>query len=79
MFLIGDILLAPVKSVIWLTKKINEVVEKELYDEGRIKKELMDLQLRFELNEISEEEYIKQEKELLARLDAAMARDTEKK
>lgn len=79
MFLIDDILLAPVKSVIWLTKKINEMVEKELYDEGRIKKELMDLQLRFELNEISEEEYIKQEKELLARLDAAMARDTEKK
>ena len=79
MFLIDDILLAPVKSVIWLTKKINEVVEKELYDEGRIKKELMDLQLRFELNEISEEEYIKQEKELLARLDAAMAKDTEKK
>lgn len=79
MFLIDDILLAPVKSVIWLTKKINEVVEKELYDEGRIKKELMDLQLRFELNEISEEEYIKQEKELLARLDAAAAKGTEKK
>jgi len=79
MFLIDDILLAPIKSVIWLAKKINEVAEKELYDEGHIKKELMDLQLRFELNEISEEEYIKQEKELLARLDAAMARDTEKK
>lgn len=79
MFLIDDILLAPVKSVVWLTKKINEVVEKELYDEGRIKKELMDLQLRFELNEISEEEYTKQEKELLARLDAAAAKGTEKK
>jgi len=79
MFLIDDILLAPIKSVIWLTKKINEVVEKELYDEGRIKKELMDLQLRLELNEISEEDYIKQEKELLARLDAATAKNTEKK
>lgn len=79
MFLIDDILLAPIKSVIWLTKKINEVVEKELYDEGRMKKELMDLQLRLELNEISEEDYIKQEKELLARLDAATAKNTEKK
>jgi len=79
MFLIDDILLAPVKSVIWLTKKINEVAEKELYDEGRIKRELMDLQLRFELNEISEEEYIRQEKELLARLDAATAKSREKK
>jgi hypothetical protein len=30
----------------------------------------MELQLRFELNEIGEEEYNQQEKELLARLDA---------
>jgi len=70
MFLLDDILLAPLKGVIWLGKKINEVGEKKLYDEGGIKEELMALQLRFELDEISEQEYDKQEKELLARLDA---------
>ncbi len=70
MFLIDDILLAPLKGVIWLGKKINEVIEKEISDEGRIKERLMELQLRFELDEISEEEYKKQEKELLERLDA---------
>lgn len=70
MLLIDDILLAPLKGVIWLGKKINEVVEREVSDEGRIKERLMELQLRFELDEISEEEYKKQEKELLARLDA---------
>lgn len=70
MFLIDDILLAPLKGVIWLGRKINEVVEKELYDEDRIKEELMELQLRFELDEFTVEEYHKQEKELLARLDA---------
>jgi hypothetical protein len=70
MFLIDDILLAPLKSVIWLGKKINEVVEREVSDEGRIKERLMELQLRFELDEITEDEYNKQEKELLARLDA---------
>jgi len=69
MFLIDDILLAPLKSVIWLGKKINEVVEREVSDEGRIKERLMELQLRFELDEITEDEYNKQEKELLARLD----------
>jgi len=69
MFLIDDILLAPLKSVIWLGKKINEVVQREVSDEGRIKEKLMELQLRFELDEISEDEYNKQEKELLARLD----------
>jgi len=70
MFLLDDILLAPLKGVIWLGKKVNEVGEKKLYDEGGIKEELMALQLRFELDEISEQEYDKQEKELLARLDA---------
>ncbi len=69
MFLIDDILLAPLKGVIWLGKKINEVAEKEVSDEGRIKEKLMELQMRFELDEISEEEYKKQEKELLVRLD----------
>lgn len=70
MFLIDDILLAPLKGVIWLGKKINEVAEKEVSDEGRIKEKLMELQLKFEMDEISEEEYNKQEKELLERLDA---------
>lgn len=69
MFLVDDILLAPLKGVIWLGKKINEIAEKEVSDEGRIKEKLMELQLRFEIDEISEEEYNTQEKELLERLD----------
>ena len=69
MFLIDSILLAPVKGVIWLGKKINEVVEKETSDQGVIKEKLMELQLQFELDEISEEEYNKKEKEPLERLD----------
>ncbi len=70
MFLIDDILLAPLKGVIWLGEKVDEIVEKEVSDEGRIKEKLMELQLKFELDQIDEEEYNRQEKELLARLDA---------
>jgi hypothetical protein len=70
MFILDDILLAPLKGVIWLGKKVYEVGEKELYDEGGIKEELMALQLRFELDEISEKEYDEKERELLERLDA---------
>ena len=70
MFLLDDILLAPLKGVIWLGKKVNDVGERELYDEGGIKDELMKLQLQFELDEISEQEYDEKEKELLDRLDA---------
>jgi len=70
MFLIDDILLAPLKGVIWLGKKINDVMEKELSDEGLVKEELMRVQLRFEMDEITEKEYNRREKELLERLDA---------
>jgi hypothetical protein len=70
MFLIDDIFLSPLNLVIWLGKKINEITEKEFSDEGLIKEKLMQLQLRFEMDEISEDEYNKQEKELLERLEA---------
>ncbi|MBU1121150.1 MAG: gas vesicle protein GvpG [Candidatus Omnitrophota bacterium] len=70
MFLIDDIILSPVKLVIWLGKKIDDVAQKELSDEGCIKEKLMQLQLRFEMDEITEEEYNKQEEEILARLEA---------
>ena len=55
MFLIDDILLAPLKGVIFIGKKINEVIEKEMSDEGAIKERLMALQLKFEMDEIDEE------------------------
>lgn len=70
MFLIDTILFAPLKGMTWLAEKIKETAEQELYDEGRIKEKLMELQIKSELDEISEEEHKKQEKELLARLDA---------
>ena len=70
MFLLDDILLAPVHGVIWVGNKLNEVFEKEFSDEGVIKEKLMALQMRFEMDEISEEEYDRQEKELLERVDA---------
>ncbi len=70
MFLIDSILLAPLKGVIWMGQKLGDMAQKELSDKGRIKEELMRLQLQFELDEISRQEYNKKEKELLDRLDA---------
>ncbi|MEI7524208.1 MAG: gas vesicle protein GvpG [Mariniphaga sp.] len=65
MFLLDDLLMAPFKGIIFLAEKINEVIEKETSDEGSIKERLMALQLKFELDEISEEEYDEREDELL--------------
>ena len=69
---IDDLLLLPVKGFIGIFKKIHEMAEHELSDEDYIRERLMELQLRFELDEISEEEYTKKENELMARLDAVI-------
>lgn len=69
MLLIDDILLAPLKGIIFLGKKIDELVQKEISDEGRIKERLMELQLKFEMDEISVEEYDRRETELLEMIE----------
>jgi hypothetical protein len=69
-FLIDSILLAPLKGVIWMGQKLSDMAQEELCDEGRIKEELMRLQLQFELDEISQQEYDQKETELLDHLDA---------
>lgn len=63
MFLIDNFL-------IWLGKTIKEVVDKELFNEEGIKGKIMELQIQLEMDKISKEEYDKQEKELLSRLEA---------
>ncbi|MEI6049091.1 MAG: gas vesicle protein GvpG [Bacteroidota bacterium] len=69
MFILDDILMAPFNGIIFIAKKINEVIEKETSDEGAIKERLMALQLKFEMDEISEEEYDEREDELLKLLE----------
>jgi hypothetical protein len=69
MLLIDDILLAPLKGVLFIAEKINEVIEKEMSDEGSLKERLMELQLKFEMDEIDEEEYDRREDELLNLLE----------
>jgi hypothetical protein len=79
MFLIDDLLTLPVKGFLGIFKKIHEMAEQELSDETYLLEKLMALRLRFELDEINEEEYNRQEKELLARLDAARDANEEEK
>jgi hypothetical protein len=64
-----DGVLLPIKGVVFLAEKINEVLEKETSDEGSIKERLMALQLKFEMDEITEEEYDEREDELLKLLE----------
>ena len=69
MFLFDSILLAPLRGVVWLGGRIRDMADQELNDTGRIKEELMALQVRFEMDEITEQQYAEQESALLDRLD----------
>jgi hypothetical protein len=57
------------KGLIFIANKIDELMQREISDEGRIKERLMALQLKFELDEISMEEFDKQEDELLGLIE----------
>jgi hypothetical protein len=72
MFLLDDILLAPLHGLIWLGRKINEIVDRELFDEELVKEKLLELQFKheYELEPMSKEDYRTRETELLGRLDA---------
>ena len=57
--------LGPIKGVHWLARKLEEQAVNDLLDEGRVRGELLELQERLEMGEITEEEYDEQETVLL--------------
>jgi len=77
MFLLDDILLAPVKGIVWLGDKIAETIKAEEHDENRLKETLLELQMRLDLDQISEDEYRNQEAALLERLEAIRREEEE--
>jgi hypothetical protein len=46
------------------------MTNREMLDEGRVKEALAELQGKFEMEEINEQEYMKQQEMLMERLDA---------
>ena len=77
MFLIDDILLAPVSGFKFILGQIQKMADQELNDDTVIKEQLLELQMRLELEEISETEYQEREAELFARLRALKTRQLE--
>ena len=67
--IVDDILLAPCKLVYWIGKKLYERGEEEVTDESVIRQELLEVQMRFELDEISEQEYRDREDALMRRME----------
>lgn len=64
--------MAPAKSLVFIFEKINEQVNNELLDDGKIRQQLLELQMMLDNGEISEEEFYEVEEELLDRMDAIL-------
>jgi hypothetical protein len=74
---VDDILLLPAKGLIGVFEKIHQMAKREVNDEKYALEKLMELQLRYEMDEISEEEYNKEEAKLQAKLNAIREADEE--
>lgn len=70
--MITDILSFPVSGParlsLWLLRTIAERAEAELYDENNIRRELGELEIRHDMGEITEEDFLQAEDTLLERL-----------
>lgn len=71
MFLIDDLLLLPFRALKGIAEAIDEQVRKETSDVAKIQEQLMELQFKFEMDEIDEAEYTRREAELLQALERA--------
>jgi hypothetical protein len=59
---------APVAGIRWSLGQVQKVVEEELTDDEPVKRELMELQMKLELGDIDDDEYVRREAELMVRL-----------
>jgi hypothetical protein len=74
MFLVDDLLLSPVKGVIWIFREIHDAAQQELAGESEaITVALSELYMKLETGQISDAEFDAQEKVLLDRLDRLQA------
>lgn len=76
-FLLDDILLSPIKGLVWVADKLKDMAESEMTDDSKIHEELLELQMRLELDEMTEEEYLGKEAELMDRLEEIRKRKEE--
>jgi Gas vesicle protein G len=65
--------LAPVRGVVWVADQVAQEAERQLYDEDRIRAELLQLELDAEDGKLSEAEIRSREDELLERLAVSQA------
>lgn len=69
MFLLDELLLLPVQGLLGIFKEIQKMADQELNDVSLITDKLLELQLRYEMDEIGDDEYNRGEEILRSRLN----------
>ena len=59
----------PLDGLLWVAERIKDQAEAEYYDEGAVRGRLLELELKLDLGEITEEEYQAAEDELIGLLN----------
>ena len=78
MFIVDDILMAPMKGVLWICEQIQEAAEQDqAHEADNITVELQKLYRSLESGSITEEEFEARESKLLDRLDSIEGMDSE--
>ena len=68
MLFLDDLLLSPITGFKFILRTLARTAEEEYTDDAPIKERLLELQTLLEEGSISEEEYVEQEREILAAL-----------
>lgn len=74
MFLVDDLLMSPVKGILWVFQEIHDAAQQEMAGESEaITATLSELYMKLETGQITETEFDAQEAVLLDRLDRLQA------
>ena len=68
MFLIDDLITLPISGIKFVLRTLQQVAEEQYTDSAPGKRRLLELQIALESGEISEQEYVRQEAEILREL-----------
>ena len=77
MFIVDDVLLSPMKGILWVFREIHDAAQQELAGESEaITAALSELYMKLETGQITEAEFDAREKVLLDRLDRLQEAET---
>ena len=68
MFLIDDLLMLPIDGMKFVFRTLAKAAEEQWTDDAPLKQQLMELQVRLDNGEVTEEEYVQEEAAILAEL-----------